>query len=153
MGKKRIIKQTEEEILKEREKIDKAFKKGVDKKIPSKKIRITEGKAYIASSYNNTIITLADDKGNVLAWVSAGNIGFKGTKKGTPFAASKVAEVLVQKAKKIGIDRVKILVKGVGSGRESAIRSLAARGLDIISIEDVTPIPHDGCRPPKVRRV
>jgi len=88
-----------------------------------------------------------------LAWTSAGNIGFKGTKKATPFAASKVAEAMVARAKKLGIERVHILVKGIGSGRDSAIRSLAARGVDILSIKDVTPIPHDGCRPPKVRRV
>ncbi|KPJ56087.1 30S ribosomal protein S11 [Parcubacteria bacterium DG_74_2] len=140
-------------MLKEREKVEKAFKKGVEKKIPAKKIKVKEGKAYITSSYNNTVITLTNSKGNVLAWASAGNIGFKGTKKGTPFAASRVADALVQKAKKIGVEKVKILVKGIGSGRESAIRSLAARGLDIISIKDITPIPHDGCRPPKVRRV
>ncbi len=153
MGKKRIVTQTEEEILKEREKVEKAFKKGVEKKVPSKKVKITEGRAYISSSYNNTIITLTDPKGNVLTWTSAGNIGFKGTKKGTPFAASKAAEVLAQRAKKIGIERIKILVKGIGGGRDSAIRSLAGQGLDIISIKDITPIPHDGCRPPKVRRV
>ncbi len=150
MGKKRVIKKTEEELLREREKVEAALKKEV-KVLPSKKIN--EGKIYISSSYNNTIITLTDLQGNVLAWTSAGNIGFKGTKKATPFAASKVAEAMVARAKKLGIERVHILVKGIGSGRDSAIRSLAARGLDILSIKDVTPIPHDGCRPPKVRRV
>ncbi len=153
MGKKRIIQKTEEELLKDREKVEKAFKKGVDKNLPVKKVRLREGIVYITSSYNNTIITLADPEGNVLAWASAGNIGFKGTKKATPFAASKVAGVLVERAKKIGIERVQVLVKGIGSGRESAIRSLAVKGLDIISLKDVTPIPHNGCRPPKVRRV
>jgi len=150
MGKKRIIAKTEEELLEEREKTEKAFKKEV-KIEPSKKIN--EGKVYIAASYNNTICTLTDSRGNVLAWASAGNIGFKGTKKATPFAASRVAEKLVEKAKKLGLEKVEVLVKGIGSGRESAIRSLAARGLEILAITDITPIPHNGCRPPKVRRV
>lgn len=150
MGKKRIIQKTEEELLKEREKIEQALKKEV-KIEPSKKIK--EGKVYISATYNNTICTLTDSQNRVLAWCSAGNIGFKGTKKATPFAASKVAEGLVQKAKKLGVEKVEVLVKGIGSGRESAVRSLATRGLDILSITDVTPIPHNGCRPPKVRRV
>ena len=150
MGKKRIIKKTEEELLKEREKVEQALKKEV-KIEPSKKI--SEGRVYISTSYNNTLMTLTNLQGGVLAWTSAGNIGFKGTKKATPFAASKVAEGLVQKAKKIGIEKIEVLVKGIGSGRESAIRSLASRGLEISSIKDITPIPHNGCRPPKVRRV
>ncbi|OGZ17411.1 MAG: 30S ribosomal protein S11 [Candidatus Nealsonbacteria bacterium RBG_13_36_15] len=115
--------------------------------------RVTEGKVYISVSYNNTLITLTDPDGNVLTWSSAGNIGFKNTKKATPFAASKVAEDISQKAKKLGIDKIEVLVKGVGSGRESAIRSLATHGLEIESIKDITPIPHNGCRPPKIRRV
>lgn len=150
MGKKRIVTKTEKELLEERDKIEQALKKEI-KVEPSKKIK--EGKVYISSSYNNTICTLTDLQGNTLAWISAGNIGFKGTKKATPFAASKVAEGLVQKAKKLGVEKVEVLVKGIGSGRESAIRSLASRGLDIISLKDITPIPHNGCRPPKVRRV
>jgi len=96
---------------------------------------------------------LTDSQGNVLYWTSAGQIGFKGTKKGTPFAASKVAETMAQAAKKLRIEKIQVLVKGIGSGRESAIRSLAARDLDIVSIKDITPIPHNGCRPPKVRRM
>ena len=150
MGKKRIITKTEEELLKEREKIKAKVGKEVKVEVPQK---IKEGKIYISSSYNNTIITLTDLQGNVLTWSSAGNIGFKGTKKATPFAASKVAEVMARAAKKLGIEKVAILIKGIGSGRESALRSLAARGLEITSIKDVTPIPHNGCRPPKVRRV
>ena len=150
MGKKRIIKKTEEELLKEREKIETATKKEIRLKIPQK---VNEGKIYIFSSYNNTILTLTDLKGNVLYWTSAGKIGFKGTKKGTPFAASKAAETMAQAVKKLKIEKIHILVKGIGSGRESAIRSLAARNLDIVSIKDITPIPHNGCRPPKVRRV
>ncbi len=149
MGKKRIISQTEEELLKEREKVETKVKKEI--KEISKKIK--EGRIYISSTYNNTIITLADNQGNVLGWTSAGSIGFKGAKKATPFAASKVAEAICLVAKKFGIEKITILVKGIGSGRESAIRSLAARGLEIFSIQDVTPIPHNGCRPAKVRRV
>ena len=150
MGKKKVIKQTEEELLRERDNIEEALKKST--KVVSSK-RITEGKIYIASSYNNTIMTLTNKGGEVLAWSSAGRIGFKGTKKATPFAASKVAEDISQRAKKIGIEKVEILVKGIGSGRESAIRSLATHGIDIESIKDITPIPHNGCRPPKIRRV
>jgi len=150
MGKKRIFQKTEKELLEEREKVEAAVKKEIKIEAPQ---RIKEGKIYISSTYNNTIITLTDLKGDVLTWVSAGSIGFKGTKKSTPFAASKVAEVLSQTAKKLGVEKVQILIKGIGSGRESAIRSLAARGLDIVSIKDITPIPHNGCRPPKVRRV
>ncbi len=150
MGKKRIITKTKEELLKEREKIEVAVQK-VAEKTPSGKVK--EGRVFIFSSYNNTIITLTDAAGNVLAWTSAGKIGFKGTKKATPFAASKVAEAITQAIKKIGIEKLSVKIKGIGSGRESALRSLIAHGLDIVSIEDVTPVPHNGCRPPKVRRL
>jgi len=150
MGKKRIITKTEEELLKEREKVESAVRKEIKVEIPQK---MKEGKIYIVATYNNTIITLTDLQGNVLTWARAGNIGFKGTKKATPFAASKVAEALSQRAKKLGIEKVRVLIKGIGSGRESALRSLATRGLDITSIKDITPIPHNGCRPPKIRRV
>lgn len=151
MGKKRIIQKSEEELLKEREKVEAAVKKEAKTEMPSAKIK--EGKLYISSSYNNTILTLTDLRGNVLAWSSAGAIGFKGTKKATPFAASKVAEAIAQTIKKLGIQKIAVFVKGIGSGRESAIRSLAARDLEVVSITDVTPVPHNGCRPPKVRRV
>ena len=150
MGKKRIIAKSGEELLKDREKIDAAVRKEVKIGASGK---INEGRVYIKASYNNTIITLTDLKGNVLVWTSAGSLGFKGAKKSTPFAASKVAERLAQTAKKSGVEKVAVLVNGVGSGRESAVRSLASRGLDIISIKDITPIPHNGCRPRKVRRV
>lgn len=149
MGKKRVVTKTEEELLKEREKVEAKVKKEI-KEAPQK---IKEGRVYISSSYNNTILTLTDSKGNVLHWTSAGSIGFKGTKKATPFAASKVAEAMGQVIKKLGIEKLAIFVKGIGSGRESAIRSLVARGLEVVSITDITPIPHNGCRPPKVRRV
>lgn len=150
MGKKRIIRKTKEELIKERETVDAKIEKGAKFKASQ---RVREGNIYIFSSYNNTIISLSDAQGNVLFWTSAGSLGFKGTKKGTPFAASKTAEAMVQAIKKIGIEKVRILVKGIGSGRESAVRSLAARGLIISSVKDVTPIPHNGCRPKKARRV
>lgn len=149
MGKKRIIQQTDEELLKEKAKVEAKAKKEV-KTAPA---RVREGRIYISSTYNNTIITLTDLKGNVLGWSSAGSIGFKGTKKATPFAASKVSETISQIIQKLGIEKIEVFVKGIGSGRESAIRSLAARGLEIISIKDMTPVPHNGCRPPKARRV
>jgi len=150
MGKKRIIQKSEKELIEETEKVESKAKKEV--KIETSQ-KVKEGRIYISSSYNNTIITLTDTQGNVLTWASAGSIGFKGAKKSTPFAASKVAEAISQAVKKIGIEKVQVFIKGVGSGRESAIRSLAVRGLDIILIKDITPIPHNGCRPPKVRRV
>ncbi len=150
MGKKRIVKKTEEELLKERERVEAGVKKEVKvKAFPKTK----EGRVYISSSYNNTLITLTDLQGNVLTWASAGSIGFRGTKKATPFAASKVAENICLTTKKLGIEKISILVKGIGSGRESAIRSLANQGLNIVSVKDTTPVPHNGCRPPKVRRV
>lgn len=150
MGKKRIIKKTEKEILKEKEKIEELLKK--EPKIKSS-TKIQEGRIYIFSSYNNTIISLTDDQGNVLAWSSAGKIGFKGTKKGTPFAATKVAETIVAIARQADIRSFEVFVKGIGPGRDSALRFFAARGLNIVFIKDITPIPHNGCRPAKVRRV
>jgi small subunit ribosomal protein S11 len=151
MGKKRVIKKTEEELLKEREEIETKIQKGAIAPVGEKKVK--EGRIYISSTYNNTILTLTDQKGNVLTWVSAGKIGFKGTKKGTPYAATRAAEVMAQALGKLKLDKVQIKVKGIGSGREAAIRALAAKGVDIISIEDVTPIPHNGPRRPKPRRV
>ncbi len=150
MGKKRIIKQSADELIKEREKVDAKAKKEI--KVSASK-RVVEGRVYISTSYNNTIMTLTDAYGNVLGWVSAGNIGFKGAKKATPFAASKTAEALSQRAKKRGMEKISIFVKGIGGGRDSAVRSLANKGFEILSIKDVTPIPHNGCRPPKPRRV
>jgi small subunit ribosomal protein S11 len=148
MGKKKIIKQTEEDFLKQGEKEEiKTTVKGTAKR------GIREARVYISSSFNNTIINLTDNSGNVLGWTSAGTIGFKGTKKSTPYAASKVAEVIADLANRIGVEKVAVYVKGVGSGRESAIRSLLSRGLDVYFIKDMTPVPHNGCRQPKARRV
>lgn len=150
MGKKKVIQKSKEELLKERENVEEKMKKGVRVK---KSKRIRKGRVYISSSYNNTLITLTDDNGNVLAWASAGNLGFKGTKKATPFAASKVASKVCETAKYVGMEEVDVFVKGIGSGRDSAIRSLTTHGLELTSIKDVTPIPHNGCRPPRPRRV
>jgi len=149
MGKKRIIQQSEEELLKEKNKVDAKVAKEMETSVK----KISEGRVYISSTYNNTMITLTDTKGNSLGWTSAGKIGFKGAKKSTPFAASKVAEAVSLIASKFGIEKISIFVKGVGSGRDSAIRSLMARGLEVVSLKDVTPIPHNGCRPPKARRI
>ena len=151
MGKKRVIKQTVEQMAKEGETLTaKRAEAEREIKMPSS---VRRGVAHILATYNNTMITVTDERGNVLAWSSAGTLGFKGTKKATPFAAARVAETVTEKVRKIGLEEVVVLVKGVGSGRESAIRALANRGLNITLIKDVTPLPHNGPRPKKVRRV
>lgn len=122
-------------------------KKRKDRKIPSL------GVAHIKATFNNTIISISDNVGGTVAWSSAGGVGFKGTKKGTPFAASVAAEAAAKKAIEMGVREVNVLVKGPGAGRETAIRALQSAGLEINLIKDVTPIPHNGCRPPKRRRV
>jgi small subunit ribosomal protein S11 len=120
-----------------------------------KKIRRTvpRGIAYIKATFNNTIVTITDPNGDVLCWDSAGTIGYKGSRKSTPFAAQRAAEAVAGKAKKMGVREIEVKVKGPGAGRESAIRALLAAGLEIRAIEDTTPLPHDGCRPKKKRRV
>ena len=125
------------------------------KKRSKKKHRKVEavGIANIKASFNNTIITICDTRGQVLSWASAGRVGFKGSKKSTPFAAQQAAALSAKEALDMGMRKVDIMVKGPGSGREAAIRSISAAGLEVISIKDVTPIPHNGCRPPKRRRV
>jgi small subunit ribosomal protein S11 len=114
---------------------------------------IPQGKAYIQATFNNTIITLTDPQGNVISSASAGNSGFKGSRKSTPYAAQMAASNAVRKAQDVGLKQVEVFVKGPGSGREAAIRSLQSSGLFVTSIRDVTPVPHNGCRPPKRRRV
>ena len=111
------------------------------------------GVAHIKSSFNNTIVAISDQEGNILAWASAGNVGFKGSRKSTPFAAQLAAEAAARRAQEHGLQKVDVYVKGPGSGRETAIRSLAAAGLEVVGIQDVTPVPHNGCRPRKRRRV
>jgi small subunit ribosomal protein S11 len=117
------------------------------------KKQIQKGQAHIQCSYNNTLITITDQNGEVLAWSSSGLLGFKGAKKSTPFASTQVAGDVAEKIKKYGTGELEVYVKGVGSGREAAIRSLANRGFNLVLIKDITPIPHNGCRPRKPRRV
>jgi small subunit ribosomal protein S11 len=114
---------------------------------------VSHGVAHIKSSFNNTIITITDLEGNVLSWASAGNVGFKGSRKSTPFAAQMAAEKAARGAMEHGVRKVDVHVKGPGSGRETAIRSLQSTGIEVTGIKDVTPVPHNGCRPPKRRRV
>ena len=122
---------------------------------PKRKERknIAYGVAHIKSSFNNTIITITDPKGNTLAWASSGNVGFKGSRKSTPFAAQLAAETVARRAMEHGVRKVDVMVKGPGSGRETAIRSIQNSGIEVVGIKDVTPIPHNGCRQPKRRRV
>ena len=129
--------------------------KNVTRKTVTKRNRknIERGAAHIHSSFNNTIVSVTDVAGNVIAWGSAGGLGFKGSRKSTPFAGGEVAETAAKKAMEHGLKTVEVFVKGPGSGREAAIRALQTAGLEISSIKDVTPIPHNGCRPPKRRRV
>lgn len=148
MGKKRVIQKSEDKAKKGS--APHAPKMGKKKKAA---VSVETGRIYIRSSYNNTMMTVTDEKGGVLAWASAGALGFSGPKKATPFAASKVTAAIAEKISKTGPHKVEILVSGIGPGRDSAIRSLANQGFDIISIRDVTPIPHNGPKPPKPRRV
>ena len=132
--------------------VTKAKKKTTKKK----KVQVRNlgtGRAYIQATFNNTIVTLTDQNGNVLGWASAGMVGFKGPKKATPYAASKVVEKAVELVQAFGLKEVSVFVKGIGGGRESAIRGLNNHGLIVTGIKDTTPIPHNGCRPPKRRRV
>jgi small subunit ribosomal protein S11 len=126
-----------------------------DVKKPKKRDRkvSTNGVAHVRASFNNTIVSITDTDGNVVTWASAGKVGFKGSRKSTPFAAQVAAEATAREALNLGMKRVEVWVKGPGAGREAAIRSLQAAGLEISAIKDVTPIPHNGCRPPKRRRV
>ncbi len=117
------------------------------------KKNIVHGVAHIKATFNNTIISITDGAGNVISWASAGNVGFKGSRKSTPFAAQLAAEAASRRAQEHGVRRVDVTVKGPGSGRETAIRSLQASGLEVVGIKDVTPVPHNGCRPRKRRRV
>ena len=125
------------------------------KKVTKKRVRknVEHGQAHIQASFNNTIVTLTDDQGNALSWASACGLGFRGSKKSTPYAAQMAAETATKAALVHGLKKVDVFVKGPGSGREAAIRALQAAGLQVESIRDVTPVPHNGCRPPKRRRV
>jgi len=153
MGKKKVVEQKISEAApqaRQSEAIPKAASSGSARKRTRK---IEKGKVYINASYNNTVVSVTDDKGDVLTWATAGSIGFSGPKKATPFAASKIAAIVAEKLKNMGVKQIDILVRGVGGGRDSAIRSLINYGFEVQSIKDVTPVPHNGPRPPKVRRV
>lgn len=143
MGKKKIV--TQQGTSTEEKPVQQASTK--------KSRRVEAGRFYINASYNNTVISVTDTQGNLLAWSSAGALGFSGPKKATPFASSKVISVLTEKVKPLGLGTVEVILKGVGGGRDSAIRSIINQGFNVMSIKDVTPIPHNGPRPPKVRRV
>lgn len=129
--------------------------KQATKKVAKKRVRksVQHGQAHIQSSFNNTIVTITDTQGNALSWASAGGLGFRGSKKSTPYAAQTAAETATKAALIHGLKYVDVMVKGPGSGREAAIRALQTAGLTVTSIKDVTPVPHNGCRPPKRRRV
>lgn len=132
-----------------------ASAKGAAKKVTKKRVKknVERGQAHIQSSFNNTIVTLTDSEGNALSWASAGGLGFRGSKKSTPYAAQMAAETAAKAAVVHGLKSVEVMVKGPGAGREAAIRALEACGIQVVSIKDVTPVPHNGCRPPKRRRV
>ena len=144
MGKKRIVKS-------EGQKVDKSLRDRAVSRTPKKKLVV--GVLHVQSTFNNTKVLLTDMDGNAIMSSSSGSLGFKGAKKGTPFAAAKIGEVLAEKAQMIGLKEVHVVVRGVGSGRESAIRSFSAKGIDIVSIKDRTPVPFNGPRPKKARRV
>jgi len=146
MGKKRVITKSGEDT-KTKQKASSGKAKGSSKK------HLEVGRAYIQVSYNNTTVSITDLKGDLVAWSSAGSLGFRGPKKATAFAASKVVATLIEKVKKVGLKTIEIYVKGIGGGRETAIRSLVNQGLDVTLIKDITPMPHNGPRPPKARRV
>jgi small subunit ribosomal protein S11 len=151
MGKQKVVKQTGAEALKEQDAVDSAAAKA---SVPVKKSKkLGEAHAYINASYNNTIVTITDTRGNMLAWATAGSLGFNGPKKATPFASSKVIAAITEKIKPLGVTHLKIFVKGVGGGRDSALRSLVNQGFIVTSFKDVTPIPHNGPKAKKVRRV
>ena len=147
MGKKRIVK--EESPNNTNDSVTSVEKK---EEARTSRRHVDSGVLYVESTYNNTKLTLADSKSNTLAWSSSGSLGFKGAKKGTPFAAAKVGEALALKAQNLGIKEVKVVVKGVGSGRESAIRGFISKGINLITIQDKTAVPHNGPKPPKPRR-
>ena len=151
MGKKKIAKV--EETVEEKAAEEKASDEIAAQTAKSSKKRVVDsGVLYVESTYNNTKLTLTDSKSNTLAWSSSGSLGFKGAKKGTPFAAAKVGETLALKAQTLGVKEVKVVVKGVGSGRESAIRGFISKGINLTTIQDKTAVPHNGPKPPKPRR-
>lgn len=151
MGKKQIKSENPAEAIKANEALEIATEKAEPASLKGKKLE--RGRVYVKATYNNTIISVTDDKGSLIAWSTAGALGFNGPKKATPFAASKIVATIAEKIKKTGPTEIAVFVNGFGGGRDSAIRSLINQGFVISSITDVTPIPHNGVRPPKTRRV
>lgn len=149
MGKKQVKTETPAEALKTQEVVDTT----VAKASSSSTKKIQKGRAYIKATYNNTIVSVTDDRGNLVAWSTAGSLGFAGPKKATPFAASKIVATLTEKLKKSGPSEISVFVNGSGGGRDSAIRSFINQGFNVLSITDVTPIPHNGVKAPKPRRI
>lgn len=152
MGKKKIIKPTEEQSLRENEAME-AKAGNVKQHAPAVRHAISRGVVHVHASYNNTLISVTDLQGNVVAWASAGALGFKGPKKATPYSAIRVADAIAAKTERLGPRDVFVRVSGIGAGREAALRGLVSAGYNILSIKDVTPLPHNGCRPPRPRRV
>lgn len=144
-----------EELTTEEVKVDAsaALETDAKKHVKKSKRLVQKGRASIQCTYNNTIVTLADLSGGVLAWSSSGHLGFKGAKKSTPYAATQVVAEVSEKVKKYGVQDLEVFVKGVGSGREASIRALANNGFNLVSIKDITPVPHNGCRPRRPRRI
>lgn len=149
------LKTTENKEVKEEVKAEGEADASVEKKKKSKKIKrqILKGRAVVKCTYNNTVVSLADVNGNILAWSTSGLMGFKGAKKATPYAATQVVANVAEKVQKYGLKELEVFVKGVGSGREASIRALSNNGFDLTSIKDETPVPHNGCRPKKPRRI
>lgn len=153
MGKKKVTTQTAESAVAEKAAVDAAAAKAGTAAAGKRGRKIEAGRAYINASYNNTVVTITDQAGNVITWASAGSLGFSGPKKATPFASQKVIAAITEKIKATGPQNLHVIVKGIGSGRDSAIRSLINFGFNLLSIKDATPVPHNGPRPQKVRRV
>ena len=150
MGKKKIGTQTAEEAINQASAIEGAVAAASGKNVAKK---IDRGNVYVKASYNNTIISVTDEKGNLVAWSTAGALGFRGPKKATPFAASKVVAALTEKLRKAGLQKVSIYLNGIGGGRDSSVRSFVNQGFEVLGIHDVTPVPHNGPKPKKVRRI
>ncbi len=150
MGKKKIGTQTEAEAIGQANAIEGAVAAASSKNVAKK---FEKGNVYVKASYNNTLISVTDEKGNLVAWSTAGSLGFKGPKKATPFAASKVVAALTEKLRKAGLQKVTMYLNGIGGGRDSSVRSFVNQGFEVLGIHDVTPIPHNGPKPKKTRRI
>jgi len=150
MGKKKVGKEDQAQLIKEAGKVETAVAAAATSNVTK---RAGRGNVYVKASYNNTIISVTDEKGNLLFWSTAGSLGFTGPKKATPFAASKIVAALAEKLKKAGMSEVTIYLNGIGGGRDSSVRSFVGQGFNVLAIKDMTPIPHNGPKPKKIRRI